>query len=191
MVLLPLWPPSASPTGAKEAEELKRKRRITQGGAPPSASLALGWYVSRFQRFCRFAARDTGGALGFACWPLATARAESPHHGWKTGAPRAACCSTAQLSMSDPLLARRAGRIVLPYGSKSVAARHAVRLKKKGGLLIVEGRVGIKAGDALVFGEGDAAFVDAGPAEEIGFGGVSAGLDIAVVIDLEFGDAVI
>ncbi|MDQ0291610.1 hypothetical protein J3R75_003717 [Oligosphaera ethanolica] len=22
--------------------------------------LALGWYVSRFQRFCRFAARETG-----------------------------------------------------------------------------------------------------------------------------------
>ena len=28
--------------------------------------LALGWYVSRFQRFCRFAARETG-TLGFAC----------------------------------------------------------------------------------------------------------------------------
>ena len=25
-----------------------------------SAPLALGWYVSRFQRFCRFAARETG-----------------------------------------------------------------------------------------------------------------------------------
>jgi len=52
---LPLWLQSASPTGAKEAEEHGQIWRFTQGGAPPSASLALGWYVSRFQRFCRFA----------------------------------------------------------------------------------------------------------------------------------------
>ena len=53
LVPLPLWPQSASPTGAKEAEEHEQKWRFTQGGAPPSASLALGWYVSRFQRFGR------------------------------------------------------------------------------------------------------------------------------------------
>jgi hypothetical protein len=42
---------SASPTGAKEAEEHEQKWRSTQGVAPPSASsLALGWYASRFQR---------------------------------------------------------------------------------------------------------------------------------------------
>jgi len=56
MVPLPLWLQSASPTGAKEAEEHEQKWRVTQGDAPPAASLALGWTVSRFQRFCRFAA---------------------------------------------------------------------------------------------------------------------------------------
>ena len=55
-VPLPLCPQSAAPTGTKEAEEHGLRWRVTQGGAPPSASLALGWYVSRFQRFCRFAA---------------------------------------------------------------------------------------------------------------------------------------
>ena len=50
LVPLPLWPQSASPTGAKEAEEHEQCRRCTQGVAPPSASLALGWYASRFQR---------------------------------------------------------------------------------------------------------------------------------------------
>ena len=30
------------------------------GRRTPSAPLALGWYVLRFQRFCRFAARETG-----------------------------------------------------------------------------------------------------------------------------------
>ena len=43
MVPLPLWLQSASPTGAKEAEEHERKWRSTQGDAPPSASLALGY----------------------------------------------------------------------------------------------------------------------------------------------------
>ena len=66
--------------------EHEQKWRSTQGDAPPSASLALGYHRSRFQRFCRFAARDIVGALGFACWPLAPARAKSPHHGRKTGA---------------------------------------------------------------------------------------------------------
>jgi len=56
MVPLPLWLQSASPTGAKEAEEHEQLWRFTQGVAPPSASLALGYLSSRFQRFCRFAA---------------------------------------------------------------------------------------------------------------------------------------
>jgi len=34
------------------------------GRRAPSALLALGWYVSRFQRFCRFAALDVGRASG-------------------------------------------------------------------------------------------------------------------------------
>ena len=49
-VPLPLWLQSASPTGAKEAEEHEPKRRATQGVAPPSASLALGYHRSRLQR---------------------------------------------------------------------------------------------------------------------------------------------
>ncbi|NLE55641.1 MAG: hypothetical protein GX617_11935 [Lentisphaerae bacterium] len=49
-VPLPLWPQSASPTGAKEAEEHEQYWRFTQGVAPPSASLALGYHRSRFQR---------------------------------------------------------------------------------------------------------------------------------------------
>jgi hypothetical protein len=44
-VPLSLWPQSASPTGAKEAEEHEHIGRITQGDA-------------RFQRSCRFAARE-------------------------------------------------------------------------------------------------------------------------------------
>ena len=50
IVPLPLCPQSASPTGGKEAEEHEHSRGCTQGVAPPSASLALGWYASRFQR---------------------------------------------------------------------------------------------------------------------------------------------
>ena len=49
---------------------------------------------------------ESGGEMGgpgSACWPQATARAESPHHGRETGAPRAACCSTAQSSITDRL----------------------------------------------------------------------------------------
>ncbi|MDQ0290431.1 hypothetical protein [Oligosphaera ethanolica] len=49
-VPLPVWLQSAAPTAAKEAEEHEHMWRSTQGDAPPSASLALGWYVSRFQR---------------------------------------------------------------------------------------------------------------------------------------------
>ena len=40
------------------------ERRRPGGICALSASLALGWYVSRFQRFCRFAARDAGRASG-------------------------------------------------------------------------------------------------------------------------------
>ncbi|MFA6843924.1 MAG: hypothetical protein WCR33_05965, partial [Bacilli bacterium] len=40
----------------KEAEEHEQYLRSTQGDAPPSASLALGYHRSRFQRFCRCAA---------------------------------------------------------------------------------------------------------------------------------------
>jgi len=32
------------------------------GRRAPSAPLALGWYVSRFQRFCRFAAKKNRSA---------------------------------------------------------------------------------------------------------------------------------
>ena len=47
---MPLWPQLASPTGAKEGEEHGRSRRYSQGDAPPSGSLALGYHRSRFQR---------------------------------------------------------------------------------------------------------------------------------------------
>jgi len=33
------------------------------GRRAPSALLALGWYVSRFQRFCRFAAMKSPAVL--------------------------------------------------------------------------------------------------------------------------------
>jgi len=35
------------------------------GRRTPSALLALGWYVSRFQRFCRFAAINAAIITGF------------------------------------------------------------------------------------------------------------------------------
>jgi len=50
--------------------------------------LALGWYVSRFQRFCRFAARETGA--------FDSARS-----------------SMAQLSMGDRLLTHSVGTYTL------------------------------------------------------------------------------
>jgi hypothetical protein len=56
-VPLPLWRQSASPTGAKEAEEHEHRGHITQG-KHASSVLALGWYVTPLWGFCRFAARE-------------------------------------------------------------------------------------------------------------------------------------
>jgi len=86
----------------------KRPRNTNHNGALPRATLRLRrrlpWAILG-RAFSASAASRPGisGALGSACWPLATARAESPHHGWDMGVPRAACCSTAQLSMADRL----------------------------------------------------------------------------------------
>ena len=50
------WATMTAPLqGASAASRPGKRTRL----APPLASLALGWYVLRFQRFCRFAARET------------------------------------------------------------------------------------------------------------------------------------
>ena len=54
-----LFCPVSFADGAKEAEEHGSYWRSTQA-AHAFSVLALGWYVSRFQRFCRFAASETG-----------------------------------------------------------------------------------------------------------------------------------
>jgi hypothetical protein len=56
-VPLPLWPQSASPTGAKEAEEHEHIGTLPKA-AHASSVLALGWYVTPLWGFCRFAARE-------------------------------------------------------------------------------------------------------------------------------------
>jgi len=52
------------PTGAKEAEEHEQKWRFTQGVARLRRRLPWAGMLSRFQRFCRFAAWDAGRASG-------------------------------------------------------------------------------------------------------------------------------
>ena len=63
-VPLPVWPQSAKLTGAKQAEEHEPYWRATQGDAPPTASLALGYLRSHRWGFCRCVARDAGRVKG-------------------------------------------------------------------------------------------------------------------------------
>jgi hypothetical protein len=47
-------------------------------------ALALGWYVLRFQRFCRFAAREAGRLVSRLRGHV-TLRTTSPQHGREMG----------------------------------------------------------------------------------------------------------